>query len=210
MYSYSCSMYFIARYIPNASIIYPLPVLARCGLQETLYNANVAIPIIKLQPSSYSKFINELFSPLRGEKNKNEREGNNKCNGLSLSTRLEYYYTPRLLPPTLRTWKKKARTYTQIRAHTDGFPVLRATRKMEIIVYRIVTMLNFILLNRDRYFCCVIVNLSKPPSSVFIMDWDRKKKIEISEIYQRIEIFEYYYLKVNKITIYYLLYSDSM
>lgn len=85
-------MYFIARYIPNASIIYPLPVLARCGLQETLYNANVAIPIIKLQPSSYSKFINELFSPLRGEKNKNEREGNNKCNGLSLSTRLEYYY----------------------------------------------------------------------------------------------------------------------
>lgn len=198
-------MYFIARYIPNASIIYPLRVLARCGLQETLYNANVAIPIIKLQPSSYSKFINELFSPLRGEKNKNEREGNNKCNGLSLSTRLEYYYNTSVASTNPSDVKEKS-AYV----HTDGFPVLRATRKMEIIVYRIVTMLNFILLNRDRYFCCVIVNLSKPPSSVFIIDWGRKKKIEISEIYQRIEIFEYYYLKVNKITIYYLLYSDSM
>lgn len=36
---------------------------------------------------------------------------------------------------------------------------------MEIIVYRIVTMLNFILLTGDRYFCCVTVNLSKLPSS---------------------------------------------
>ena len=163
-------MYFIARYIPNASIIYPLPVLARCGLQETLYNANVAIPIIKLQPSSYSKFINELFSPLRGEKNKNEREGNNKCNGLSLDQTRVLLHTSVASTNPSDVKEKGAYVHTDSCTHTDGFPVLRATRKMEIIVYRIVTMLNFILLNRDRYFCCVIVNLSKPPSSVFIMD----------------------------------------
>lgn len=64
---------------------------------------------------------------------------------------------------------------------------------MEIIVYRIVTMLNFILLTGDRYFCCVTVNLSKLPSS--FSSWiETGKKAR----HQRIEIFEYYYLKVIK------------
>lgn len=112
-------MYFIARYIPNASIIYPLPVLARCGLQETLYNANVAIPIIKLQPSSYSKFINELFSPLRGKKNKNEREGNNKCNGLSLDqTRVLLQHLRCFHQPFGRERKKRVRTHRWISCAT--------------------------------------------------------------------------------------------
>lgn len=82
------------------AVVYPLRVLARCGPQvETLCNANVAIPIIKLQPSSYSKFINELFCRPRGITKTNARAIINV-----MGSRLEY-----LVASTLRSRKKKAR-----------------------------------------------------------------------------------------------------
>lgn len=59
---------------------------------------------------------------------------------------------------------------------------------------------KFYSINRDRYFCCVTFNLSKLPSSVFIMD--RKKfrnKRDIRELKYTNIILLY---EGNKITIY--------